>query len=326
MENVIKEEIVVENVINEENLPPDGNDIENPEEAGDKLKGRKKKKKFVDYNHNNNSNNNNKKYSKKSYLDPNFNYEESYFEKDLLENEWRQIHNYANDYYNNKTSVKLEDFLNKFTNLRKGSKNIQKLKDIFIQTFTNSSGQQLDKYKNALNIIIEKYYNPTPFIKEVIFFPDENNENKVVNMIRTAKKSLNVCIYTFTNDKLAEAIEEAFVKNKISIRIITDDETIKQKGSDISKLVLLGIPCKTDDNSNYYMHHKFVIIDGKVLITGSFNWTVQAVKYNNENVIMIQDEELAEKYEKEFERLWNEFKHQITNKEANELKNNINNI
>ena len=52
MENVIKEEIVVENVINEENLPPDGNDIENPEEAGDKLKGRKKKKKFVDYNHN----------------------------------------------------------------------------------------------------------------------------------------------------------------------------------------------------------------------------------------------------------------------------------
>ena len=31
MENIIKEEIIVENVINEENLPPDGNDIENPE-------------------------------------------------------------------------------------------------------------------------------------------------------------------------------------------------------------------------------------------------------------------------------------------------------
>ena len=324
MENIINEEIIVENVIKEENLPPDGNDIENPEEMGDKLKGKKKKKNFVDYN--NFNNNNNKKFIKKSYLDPNFNYEESYFEKNLSENEWKQIHNYAQDYYKNQTSIKIEDFLNKYKNLRKGSKNIQKLKDIFIQTFTNSPEQRLDKYKNALNIIIEKYYSPTPFIKEVIFFPDENNENKVVNMIRTAKQSLIICIYTFTNDKLAEAIEEAFIKNKISVRIITDDETIKQKGSDISKLVLLGIPCKTDDNSNYYMHHKFVVIDGKVLITGSFNWTVQAVKYNNENVIMIQDEELAEKYEKEFERLWNEFKHQITNKETNELKNNINNI
>ena len=38
-------------------------------------------------------------------------------------------------------------------------------------------------------------------------------------MIKTAKKSLNVCIYTFTYDKL----EEAFVKNKIFIRIITDE-------------------------------------------------------------------------------------------------------
>ena len=324
MENIINEEIIVENVIKEENLPPDGNDIENPEEMGDKLKGKKKKKNFVDYN--NFNNNNNKKFIKKSYLNPNFNYEENYFEKNLSENEWKQIHNYAQDYYKNQTSIKIEDFLNKYKNLRKGSKNIQKLKDIFIQTFTNSPEQRLDKYKNALNIIIEKYYSPTPFIKEVIFFPDENNENKVVNMIRTAKQSLIICIYTFTNDKLAEAIEEAFIKNKISVRIITDDETIKQKGSDISKLVLLGIPCKTDDNSNYYMHHKFVVIDGKVLITGSFNWTVQAVKYNNENVIMIQDEELAEKYEKEFERLWNEFKHQITNEEANKLKNNNNNV
>jgi len=60
-------------------------------------------------------------------------------------------------------------------------------------------------------------------------------------MIKTAKKSLNVCIYTFTNDKL----EEVFVKNKISVRIITDDEIIKQKRSDILKLVLLGIPFKT---------------------------------------------------------------------------------
>ena len=324
MENIINEEIIFENVIKEENLPPDGNDVENPEEIGDKLKGKKKKKKFVDYNNFNNNNNNNKKSMKKSYLDSNFNYEESYFEKNLSENEWKQIHNYAQDYYKNQTSIKIEDFLNKYKNLRKGSKNIQKLKDIFIQTFTNSPEQRLDKYKNALNIIIEKYYSPTPFIKEVIFFPDENNENKVVNMIRTAKQSLIICIYTFTNDKLAEAIEEAFIKNKISVRIITDDETIKQKGSDISKLVLLGIPCKTDDNSNYYMHHKFVVIDGKVLITGSFNWTVQAVKYNNENVIMIQDEELAKKYEKEFERLWNEFKHQITNEEANKLKNNNN--
>ena len=90
-----------------------------------------------------------------------------------------------NDYYK-KISIKLEVFLNNYKKLRKCSKITQKLKDILIQSYTNYSGKQIDKY--ALNIIIEKYYNPTSFIKKFIFFPDEYNKNKVVNMIRIAKK------------------------------------------------------------------------------------------------------------------------------------------
>ena len=64
---------------------------------------------------------------------------------------------YANDYYKNKTTIKLEVFFNNYKKLRKGSKNTQKLKYFLFQSFSNSSGKQLDKYKNALNIIIEIY-------------------------------------------------------------------------------------------------------------------------------------------------------------------------
>jgi cardiolipin hydrolase len=66
------------------------------------------------------------------------------------------------------------------------------------------------------------------------------------------------------------------------------------------------------------MHHKFVIVDKKVLITGSFNWTVQAVKSNNENVLMIQNEQLVKEYVKEFDELWKGFKEEITPEEAKE--------
>jgi cardiolipin hydrolase len=120
-----------------------------------------------------------------------------------------------------------------------------------------------------------------------------------------------------TNDKLFEAVEESWNAN-IAVRIITDDECVKQKGSDVYKLATLGIPVKTDSNAKYHMHHKFVIVDKKVLITGSFNWTVQAVKSNNENVLMIQNEQLVKEYIREFDDLWKEFNEEITPEEAKE--------
>lgn len=52
------------------------------------------------------------------------------------------------------------------------------------------------------------------------------------------------------------------------------------------------------------MHDKFAVIDEAVVLTGSFNWTSQAVKYNQENILFIQNDELAKKYMDEFNKLW----------------------
>ena len=52
------------------------------------------------------------------------------------------------------------------------------------------------------------------------------------------------------------------------------------------------------------MHHKFCVIDGHILITGSFNWTDQAVKENQGNVIILYNKELCKKYTDEYNKLW----------------------
>ena len=52
------------------------------------------------------------------------------------------------------------------------------------------------------------------------------------------------------------------------------------------------------------MHHIFIIIDSIRLITGSFNWTVRANKNNMENIVLINNSLLADKYTEEFNRLW----------------------
>ena len=61
------------------------------------------------------------------------------------------------------------------------------------------------------------------------------------------------------------------------------------------------------DNSPAHMHNKFVVIDGQVCITGSFNWTVQAVTANRENVLVTNNRECVQSFAGEFANLWTLF-------------------
>lgn len=62
--------------------------------------------------------------------------------------------------------------------------------------------------------------------------------------------------------------------------------------------------CVRCDTSSVYMHHKFVLVDGRRLITGSLNWTTTAVQSNLENVIVTQERDLVQPFVVEFQRLW----------------------
>lgn len=55
------------------------------------------------------------------------------------------------------------------------------------------------------------------------------------------------------------------------------------------------------------MHHKFLVVDSRILITGSFNWTRQAIVGNNENLIVTTNAKLVPLYQREFEKLWTKF-------------------
>ena len=104
-----------------------------------------------------------------------------------------------------------------------------------------------------------------------------------------------MCVFNLTNDKLANALDAAH-KRGVQVRIISDDECMTNQGSDVHWLSEQGITVRTDDRPEFHMHNKFVVIDDTHLITGSFNWTVQAGKSNQENVIVVDNPYYIEKY------------------------------
>ena len=137
---------------------------------------------------------------------------------------------------------------------------------------------------------------------EAYFSPGDECRNAIVRKIKEARNTIKICVFTISDDRLAKAILEAHHKG-ISIRIISDNDKCNDRGSDVYTLAADHIPIKID-HSYHHMHHKFAIVDNKCLITGSYNWTMSAAKYNQENIILTYNPDSIKAYSKEFDRLW----------------------
>ena len=243
----------------------------------------------------------------------NFNLEERYFFQNININEWNDITTFIEKFISDENlgEKDLEEFFNNHPKISKG--NITKLQGSVADIF--SKKKDLKKYKILTNFLIKKYYKPKPVICECYFFPNPSNEQRVVNMFRTCKKTLDIAIFTFTRDSIAQAILEAHQRG-VKIRCIGDDGNSKVKGSDVRLLASIGIPCKTDNNIRFHMHNKMAIIDNSVVITGSFNWTNQAVNKNQDNILFIEDKNIANQYTEYYNHIWDTFNTVITKEDA----------
>jgi len=255
--------------------------------------------------------------------------DKTYFYQNLTPNEWKEISNFISSSLTNKNlqQEQIENFFSQYPNLSKGEDNIIKLRQILNDAtqnkgsffnffnFFSSNNIDLNSYKKISEFIINNYYMAKPSIFEVHFFPNKNEENHLINLISKTSSSIDIAMYTLNSIRIAEEIKNIF-KRGIKIRIITDSKQINNPTSKIYYLAAMGISIKTDDHKGYLVHHKFCVIDYSVVVTGSFNWTNQAAYCNKENLLFLENKDLARQYSNEFQRLWDEFDTEITQASA----------
>ncbi|RKP08943.1 hypothetical protein THASP1DRAFT_11763, partial [Thamnocephalis sphaerospora] len=138
------------------------------------------------------------------------------------------------------------------------------------------------------------------------FFPGDEGFLALMATLQQAKKSMDLCIFTLTDDTLVNELIAARDRG-VNIRLICDDVQAKCLGADPYRLRdEYGFPVVTDHNVAH-MHNKFAVLDDKVLITGSYNWTKAAHYNNNENIIILNHPGAIKSYKHEFERIWSKF-------------------
>lgn len=138
---------------------------------------------------------------------------------------------------------------------------------------------------------------------EFYFSPDDGVAKQIVSEIRAAQESIDIMAYALTNDSITAALLERAAAG-VRVRGVFDaDQARSNTGGDTGLLRERGIPVREDGISGL-MHHKAIILDGATVITGSFNFTANADRSNDENVVILHDAGIAALYSMRFKTIY----------------------
>lgn len=138
---------------------------------------------------------------------------------------------------------------------------------------------------------------------ENYFAPEDKVASRIVAKINQAKQSIHFMAFSFTNDAIGSAIIDR-AQAGVQTAGVFETTGSNTKYSEYGKMKQAGLDVLQDGNP-YVMHHKVIIIDGREVIFGSFNFTDNADKDNDENLLIIDDPTLAQAFEAEFQRVRN---------------------
>ncbi|HVG97435.1 MAG TPA: phospholipase D-like domain-containing protein [Chloroflexota bacterium] len=131
-------------------------------------------------------------------------------------------------------------------------------------------------------------------------------DEHLVGFIDTAQRSVDIAIYDFDLPNVAQALARANARGA-KVRMVTDTDTLESNNAAVKSafktLTQAGIPI-VDDKRRAIMHHKFVVVDGQVVLTGSWNFTTGDTYRLNNNAVIVHSPPVAQNYSAEFEKMF----------------------
>ena len=118
--------------------------------------------------------------------------------------------------------------------------------------------------------------------------------------IESAVATLECAVYTFTLEPIAEALADAAARG-VQVWVVIEKD---QESPPVTAILQQNNVFLRKDGNSDLMHHKFMVVDGNRVVTGSYNWTYSADNKHDENLQIILSEGVASLYQEEFQRLW----------------------
>lgn len=138
----------------------------------------------------------------------------------------------------------------------------------------------------------------------VVFSPEDNPVQYILPYLQNARRNIRFMAFSYTQPDMGNAMLER-IKSGVTVEGVFEAVGSDSQFSEMMKLHCGGGKIRRDGNPGF-LHHKVIIIDNRIVITGSFNFSDSANTRNNENVIIIDNVDIAKRYLDEFQRVWKE--------------------
>lgn len=146
----------------------------------------------------------------------------------------------------------------------------------------------------------------------VYFSPDNDPDDHLLDLLCDARESLDVMVFTFGSSSplMAGVVNRWYTWRQQGdpvkrMRVALESQQARY-WSALPPLQAMGVPVKLERNPNAKLHHKVAIIDGRIVILGSYNWTRPANEENDENCLVLSNREVADFFTGAFDELWND--------------------
>jgi phosphatidylserine/phosphatidylglycerophosphate/cardiolipin synthase-like enzyme len=142
--------------------------------------------------------------------------------------------------------------------------------------------------------------NNTPVT--ALFASEDGVVVRIIPYVENAQSSVRFLAFSFTDYPLAKAMIDR-ASAGVDVAGVFEKVGSETEFAELRTLHCAGVPVRQDGNPSF-LHHKLVIIDERIVITGSLNFSTNAETSNDENVIIVDNPEIAALYIQEFERVW----------------------
>lgn len=139
---------------------------------------------------------------------------------------------------------------------------------------------------------------------QVLFSPEDKAMASLIALVRDAQTSIRFLAFSFTDSPLAQMMV-ARANAGVDVRGVFETFGSSGVSSQLRTLWCAGLSVRQDGNASF-LHHKVIIIDNSIVVTGSLNFSANADGANEENVVILDNAEIADLYLQEFERLWSQ--------------------
>jgi len=138
---------------------------------------------------------------------------------------------------------------------------------------------------------------------EVLFAPEDCVAGRIIELIEGAQREIRFLAFSFTSDGIAAAMIARAREGILLSGVVESTQARSNSGAEFENLAGAVDAVFLDANPRN-MHHKVILIDGEIVIAGSYNFTASADGKNDEDLLIFRNPELAAAFGGEFRRIY----------------------